>query len=233
MMDRIAALGADYVATVGALARTEAAEDAARIAAAVRARLIAALVLALGAAWLNVGVLLWLTTTPYAVAGAFAIAAVALVAGAVMSAGARRTMAALRPMQATRRVLAAEWSGRDPAAVPPPPSSMTPEAASARLHALRAELRETVTLHREPQDAPLDAPVPDAFEPRSRTMRTLLWLWRAIPRVPAGTAVTGALGLAALGTPRLRRLLAVVALLRNLAGHPREPTARAPSPHAR
>lgn len=220
MMDRIAALGAEYLATVGALARGEAAEDAVRIAAALRARVLGLAVLALGALWLNVAVLLWLLTTPYAVAGAFAIAAGALVAGLVMSAGARRAIAGLRPMQATRRVLAAEFSGRDPAAVHPPPP-MPAGTASARLRAIRTELRETVALHRGPQGEPLDAPEPVGFEPRSRTMRTLLWLWRAIPRVPAGTAVTGALGLVALRSPTLRRLLAILALVRNLGGPPR------------
>ena len=221
MMERIAALGADYVATIGALARTEAAEDAARIAAALKARAAALAVLALGAVWLNVAVLLWLMTTPYAIAGAFAIAAVALVAGFTMSAGARRAAAGLRPMQATRRVLAAEFSGSDPAVVHPPAPPMRADEASARLRDIRTELRETVALHRGPQGEPIDEPAVASFEPRSRTMRTVMWLWRVIPRVPAGTAVTSVLGLAALGSPKLRRLLAVVALLRNLGGHPR------------
>jgi hypothetical protein len=225
MIERIAALGADYVGTLGAFALTEAAEDAARLRAAARATLFAVGVGALGAIWLNVAVLLWLMTTPWAIPGAFAIATVALFAGFVMAGGARRARSALHPMSATRRVLLAEIGGRDPAVSHPPPAPMGADEASARLRAIRIELRETVALDRGPDGAATDEPVPSRFEPRSRTMRTVMWVWRAIPRVPAATAFTGALGLVAVSSPRLRRLLALVALLRNLGGHPR------PLPH--
>lgn len=225
MIERIAALGADYVGTLGALARTEATEDAARLAAAARATLFAALVSALGVLWLNVAVLLWLMTTPWAIPGTFAIAAVGLVAGIAMASGARRALSALHPMAATRRVLAAEIGGHDAADALSPPAPMGADEAGARLRAIRVALRETVALDRRPDEAVTETPVPARFEPRSRTMRSAMWLWRAIPRVPAGTAITGALGLVAVSSPRLRRVLALVALLRNLGGSPR------PSPH--
>jgi hypothetical protein len=54
-----------------------------------------------------------------------------------------------------------------------------------------------------------------------------MWLWRVIPRVPSGTALASALGMLAVNSPGLRRLLAAMALLRNLGGHPR-PAARRP-----
>jgi hypothetical protein len=76
-MYRITALGADYVATIGALARTEGAK---RLSAGLRVRAVALPVLALGVVWLNVAVLLWLPTTPCAVAGTIANAALAGVA---------------------------------------------------------------------------------------------------------------------------------------------------------
>ncbi|MFN7643466.1 MAG: hypothetical protein ACK5PW_10350 [Burkholderiales bacterium] len=201
MIERIAALGADYVGALGAL-------------------------------WLNVAVLLWLMTTPWAIPGAFAIAAVALFAGIVMASCARRAVSALHPMAATRRVLAAEIGGRDPAALHPPAAPMAAGEASARLRAIRVELRETVALDRGPDASATQAPVPARFEPRSPTMRTAMWVWRAIPRVPAGTAITGALGLAAVSSPRLRRLLAFVALLRNLGGHARQPPQGGPVPRS-
>ncbi|MCX7229240.1 MAG: hypothetical protein NTW15_09535 [Burkholderiales bacterium] len=232
MIERIAALGADYVGTLGALALTEATEDAAKLRAAARAALFAMLVSALGALWLNIAVLLWLMTTPWAIPGAFAIATVALFAGIVMASGARRAVSALHPMAATRRVLAAEIGGRDPAALHPPAAPMAADEASARLRAIRVELRETVTLDRGPDASATQAPVPARFEPRSRTMRTAMWVWRAIPRVPAGTAITGALGLVAVSSPRLRRLLAFVALLRNLGGHARQPPQGDPVPRS-
>lgn len=222
MIERIAALGADYLGTLAALARTEATEDAARLRAAARATLLAVLVSALGVLWLNVAVLLWLAMTPWAVSGAFAIAAVALCAGIIMASGARRDLFALHPMAATRRVLAAEIGGRDPAAFRAPPAPMGAEQASARLRAIRVQLHQTVALVRGPYEAATQAPLPPRFEPRSRTMRTVMWLWRTIPRVLAPTAVTGALSLAAVSSPRLRRLLALIALLRNLGGHPRQ-----------
>jgi hypothetical protein len=230
MINRIAALGADYVGTLGALARTEATEDAARLGAAARVTLFAMLVSALGVLWLNVAVLLWLMTTPWAISGAFAIAAVALLVGVVMARGVRRALAALHPMAATRRVLAAEIGGRDPADAPSPPAPMEADEASARLRSIRVALRETVALDRRPDEVVTETPVSARFEPRSRTMRSAMWLWRAIPRVPAGTAITGALGLVAASSPRLRRLLALVALLRNLGGHPRPPPHGDPFP---
>jgi hypothetical protein len=221
MMERIVTLGADYASTVGALARTEAAQDAARLRVAARATAIAAAVLALGAIWLNVGVLLWLLTTPYPILGAFAIGVVALLVGLVLSASARRGVASLRLLEGTRRVLADELGGRDPPAPRAPAPPLHPAEASARLRAIREELRETVALHRGPQGEPVEEPVLADFEPRSRTMRTALWLWRAVGRVPQGTAMAGVLGMLALGSPKLRRLLAVLALLRNLGAHPR------------
>jgi hypothetical protein len=232
MIERIAALGADYLGTLGALARTDATADAAMLRAAARATLFAVLVSALGVLWLNVAVLLWLMTTPWAISGAFAIAAVILLAGLVMASGARRAVSALHPMAATRRVLAAEFGGRDPAALLAASVPMGADQASARLRAIRVALHETVALDRGPDEAAPQAPVPARFEPRSRTMRTAMWVWRAIPRVPAGTAVTGALGLVAVSSPRLRRLLALVALLRNLGGHARQSPQGGPVPRS-
>jgi hypothetical protein len=232
MIERIAALGADYVGTLGAFALAEAVKDAARLRAAARATLFAVLVSAIGALWLNVAVLLWLMTTPWAIPGAFAIAAVALFAGIVLASRARRALSALHPMAATRLVLAAEIGEREPAAFQLPPSPMGADEASARLRAIRIELRETVALDRAPDAAATDEPLPSRFEPRSRTMRTVMWVWRAIPRVPAGTAITGALGLVAVSSPRLRRLLALVALLRNLGGHPRQSQHGGPFPRS-
>jgi hypothetical protein len=225
MIERIVTLGADYASTLGALARTEAVEDFARLKRALRARIAAALVLALGVAWLNVAVLLWLLTTPYALAGAGAIAALGIVAGLAMSAGARRGTESLRLMEGTRRVLADEFSAHEPgvtrsaqaASIP-----IRPAEASARLHEIRAELRETVTLHHGAQGEPLEPVSGPHFEPRSKTMRSLMWMWRVIPRVPSSTALVSALGVLAVSSPRLRRLVAVMALLRNLGGHPRQ-----------
>jgi len=217
MMDRIATLGADYVSTIGALARTEAAQDAARLRGALRATLTAAAVTALGALWLNVGVLLWLLTTPWAIAGAFAIGAITLLAGGVMAASARRGVESLHLLEGTRRVLAEEFGARGPAAATPfAQRALRPEEAGPRLRAIREELRETAALHRGPRGEPEDTPDVPRFEPRSRTMRTALWVWRAIGRMPQGTAMAGALGVLAVSSPRLRRLLAVLALLRNL-----------------
>lgn len=45
--------------------------------------------------------------------------------------------------------------------------------------------------------------------------------WRVIPHVPASTALFSALGVLAVSSPRLRRLVVVRALLRNLGAHPR------------
>ncbi|RPH45459.1 MAG: hypothetical protein EHM87_06355 [Burkholderiales bacterium] len=221
MIERIVGLGSEYVGTLAALARTEAAEDAARLRTAATATLLAVLVCALGLAWLNIAVLLWLLTTPWAIPGAFAIAAVAGVAGIVMLAGARRALGTLHPMQATRRVLAAEIGGREPGAPPLDSAPMNAEEAGLRLRSLRAALRETVSLGRGASADPAAAVAPPRFEPRSRTMRSAMWLWRTIPRVPAGTAITGALGVLAVSSPRLRRLLAMLALVRNLGGHAR------------
>jgi hypothetical protein len=165
MIERIVSLAAQYLSTVGALALTQAEQDLARWRRMLRARLAGAPVLATGLLWLNVAVLLWPMSTPYALAGAFAIAAAGIVAGLAMSARARRDAGSLTLLE------------------------------------------------------PVDGP---RFEPASRTMRGLLWLWRAIPRVPAGTALFGALGVLAVSSPRLRRLAAVMALLRNLGGHPRQ-----------
>ena len=86
----------------------------------------------------------------------------------------------------------------------------------ARLHAIRKALRETVTLHRGPQGEPVEPPSGLRFEPRSRTLRGLMWLWRVIPRVPSGTALASALGMLAVNSPGLRRLLAAMALLTRL-----------------
>jgi hypothetical protein len=225
MIERIAALGADYVGTLGAFALTEAAEDAARLRAAARATLFGMLVSALGALWLNIAVLLWLMTTPWAIPGSFAIAAVALFAGIAMASRARHALSALRPMAATRHMLAAEIGGRGPSASHSSPEPMGADEASAKLRAIRVELRETVALDRGPHETVTDESAPARFEPRSRTMRTVMWIWRTIPRVTAGTAITGALGLVAVSSPRLRRLLALIALLRKFGGHPRQ------SPH--
>ena len=229
MMERIVSLGADYVSTVGALARTEARQDLSRIGTALRARAIGALVLAVGIVWLNVAVLLWLLSTPYALGGAIVIAVVALAAGGLMSSRAGRGMARLTVLESTRRVLADEFRSREPLgmamrAVPPEP--IQPAEAAARLQAIREALRETVTLHRGAPSEPSAAAAP-SFEPRSRTMRGLMWLWRVIPRVPASTALFSALGVLAVSSPRLRRLVAVMALLRNLGAHPR-PGSRGP-----
>ena len=221
MMERIAALGADYVSTIAALVRTEAEEDAARVARVARSGGIGVVLLAIGVAWLNVALLLWLLTTPDPIAGALAVGVVALVVGATLVATARRRAASIHPLEATRRVLADELGGRDPALVHPPPAPMRPAEASTRLREIRAELRETVALQREPADAADPASTGPAFEPRSRTMRTAMWLWRAIPRVPAGAAMMSALGVLAVGSPRLRRLVTVLALLRNLGGQVR------------
>jgi dihydroxyacetone kinase DhaKLM complex PTS-EIIA-like component DhaM len=242
MMERLVALGADYVTTIGGLARAELGHDAARIRAALRASAASAAVLAVGAVWLNVALLLWLLTTPHPIAGAAAIGAVALVAGLFMAGRARRDVDSLRVLESTRTVLAEEFGGRGrpadgedagrapvahPTATQPfvasrpmPVPIPTPAEARARLRAIREELRETVALHRGPHGEPVDEPV-QRFEPRSRTMRAAMWLWRAIPRVPSGTAIGSALGLVAVGSPRLRRLLALLALLRNLGGHAR------------
>ena len=229
-MERIAALGADYLATIGALARTEAEQDAARIGRALRARALGLAVLALGALWLNVAALLWLLTTPYAIEGALAIAAVGLVAGSVMSSSARRATRGLRLMQGTRRVLADELGGHaaqdrhashDPAvgpAVDPmsaatgpvPAAPLLPDEARERLGRIREALRETVALQRDAGGDPLDASVAPRFEPRSRTMRTATWLWRAIPRVPAGTAVLSALGVVAVSIAMIPTVLLFV-----------------------
>ncbi len=228
MMDRIAALGADYVATIGALVRTEVAHDAARLRVATRAGVVAAAVVTLGALWLNVGVLLWLLTTPHPIGGALAIGAIALIAGLAMAASARRGVGSLRLLEGTRRVLADEFGGRHPGAVHAPPAPTDPIEAGARLRAIREALRDTVALHRGPQGEPIDETPVAGFEPRSRSMRTALWLWRAIARVPQGTAMAGALGVLALGSPRLRRLLATLALLRNLGAHPRAHGPRGP-----
>jgi hypothetical protein len=97
MIERIVALGGAYLGTRGALARTEALEDSARLRTAAWATLLAALVTALGVLWLNVAVPLWLMTTPWAIGGAFAFAAFAMLTGIVMSGSARRGMARLRP----------------------------------------------------------------------------------------------------------------------------------------
>lgn len=232
MIERIVALGADYLGTLGALVRTEALEDAARLRTAAWATLLAALVTALGVLWLNVAVLLWLMTTPWTVGGAFAIAAFALLAGIVMTGSARRGVATLRPMAATRRVLAAEIGGSVPADAHLPPAPMSADEASIRLRAIRTELRETVALSRSPRGEAPDVPDTPRFEPRSRTLKTAMWLWRALPRVRVATAITGALGVFAVGSPRLRRLLAVIALVRNLGGHPRTVARGATYPHS-
>lgn len=224
MIERIVSLGADYVSTVGSLARTEARQDLARIGTALRARLIGALVLAVGAVWLNVAVLLWLLSTPYALHGAIAIAVVGLAAGGLMSSRAGRGMPRLTVLDSTRRVLADEFSRRGPDGMPLPaaqPAPMLPAEAGVRLQTLREALRETLTLSRARSGEPIAEQAP-AFEPRSRTMRGLMWMWRVIPRVPSSTALFSALGVLAVSSPRLRRLVAVMALLRNLGAHPRQ-----------
>jgi hypothetical protein len=223
MIERIVSLGADYVSTVGALARTEARQDLSRLATALRARLIGLVVLAVGAAWLNVALLLWLLSTPHALPGALAIGLLGLAVGGWMSSRAGRMTGRLTMLESTRRVLADEFGHRGGADMPMPeglPERMLPAEAGVRLQAIREEMRETLTLHRGPQGEPVDEYV-QAFEPRSRTMRSLMWLWRVIPRVPAGTAMFSALGVLAVSSPRLRRLVAVMALLRNLGAHPR------------
>jgi hypothetical protein len=230
MIERIVSLGADYASTLGALARTEALDDVAGLRRALRARIAAALVLALGVAWLNLAVLLWLLTTSHALAGAGMIAALGIVIGLAMSASARRAAGSLRFMDGTRRVLAGEFGTLEPGVArgaQAAPIPMRPAEVGARLHAIREALRETVTLHRGPQGEPVEPPSGLRFEPRSRTLRGLMWLWRVIPRVPSGTALASALGMLAVNSPGLRRLLAAMALLRNLGGHPR-PAARRP-----
>ncbi len=226
MMERIAALGADYLATIGALARTEAVQDAARLRAAARATALAAAVTVLGVLWLNVGVLLWLLTTPYPIVGAFAIGAIVLLVGLAMGGVARAaasggcgcsrapagcsptsSSAAIRPCSILRRRRCTRRSGRAAAHDPR-------GAARDRRAAPRTAGRSGGGVRR---DRALRAAQPhDAHR---------AVLWRAIGRVPQGTAMAGAAGLLALGSPTLRRLLAVLALLRNL-GARRPPSAR-------
>jgi len=222
MIERLIALGTDYVGTLGALARTEAAEDTRALRGALGATLFAVVVIATGALWFNVAVLLWLLSTGWAIPGAFAIAAVALLAGIALGTGARRRLSALRPMQATRRVLAEALGGGDPGLPRAAVSPIDADEAGARLRSIREALRRTLVQELDPLGGASGTPTAPRFVPRSRTMRSALWLWRAIPQVPSATAVTGALGVMAVGSPRVRRLLALVALLRNLGGHRRQ-----------
>ena len=218
MMERIAALGVDYLATVMALARSEAGHDLDRVRSALKARMLAFAAIALGALWLNVALLLWLLTTPYAPVAALAIGVAALAVGLSMAAGARRRLAAVSPLAGTRRVLAAEFGA---GAADGPSAPLAPAEAAARLQAIREEVIESVSLHRGPENDPMasGSGASTGFQPRSRTMRTVLWIWRAIPRVPAGAAMASSLGVLAVSSPKLRRLLAAAALLRNLGGH--------------
>jgi hypothetical protein len=225
MIEPIISHGADDLSTVGGFARTEAADDLARPRHALRARVLAALMLAFGVACLNVAVLLWLPTTTYAIVGAGALAAVGIVAGLVMSSGAWRATGSRRLVEGTRRVLAEELGPHEPGvtrSTQTAPITVCPAAAADRLHGIRAELREAVSMQRGvPADtmaAPAGGP---RFEPRSRPLRRLMLLWRVLPAVPSSTALVSVLGVIAASSPRLRRLLAPMSLRRNFAGHPR------------
>lgn len=233
MIERIVTLWAEYVATVGALAQGEAELDVQRLRRSLRARLIGAAVLVLGVAWLNVALLLWLLSTASPVTGAALIAVAVLAVGVMLWARAGRAAEPLQLFAQTRRVLGEELGmagglgvreglgshqGVEASAAPVP---MTAEEAGARLRAIREAVRETATFARGAGPGVADEPAAMRFEPRSRTMRTAMWVWRVLPRVPAGAALASAVGVLAVGNPRLRRLAAVLALLRNLGGRPR------------
>jgi hypothetical protein len=221
-LERMTSLGTEYAATVAALARTEVRQDVERIKKSLLATAAGVAFVVLGGLWLNIALLLFLLRTPYPDVAALLIGAVALILGVILLARARRGTEHLRMLEATRRVLADEFGS---AAEPPPPTlgppappaPMMPAEASARLREIREEMRETVSLSSSHRVEYVNARG-EVFQPRSRTMRTLLWVWEALPRVPSGTAVAGALGLLAVSSPTLRRLLAVAALARNLGG---------------
>jgi hypothetical protein len=186
----------------------------------------------LGAVWLNVALLLLLMRTDYPIVGAALIGVIALIAGLVFIVRARRSVEELRMLEATRRVLAEEFGGGDgsaplqahsPAMPVHVPAPMMPAEASARLREIREEIRESMSLGSGQRIEMVDASG-RPFEPRSRTMRTMLWLWTALPRVPSGTAVAGTLGVIAVSSPTLRRLLALLALARTLVGGASRPS---------
>jgi hypothetical protein len=143
----------------------------------------------------------------------------------VALARARRNAEQLRMLEATRRVIADELGVRDQptqATVPTPDVApvrepMMPAEASARMREIRGEMREAVSLGKA-EPVLLTTADGQQFEPRSRTMRTMLWVWQALPRVPSGTAVAGTVGLIAVSSPTLRRMVALLALARNLGG---------------
>jgi hypothetical protein len=218
-LERLTTLGGDYAATLAALARTEVRQDVERIRKAMLGTAIGVAMAVLGGLWLNVAVLLLLLRTDYPIVGAAVLGSIALVVGIVFIARAWRNAEQLRMLEATRRVLADEFgAGVPPGLVPVAAAApMMPAEASARLRELREEMRETVSLGAGPRVELVNARG-EHFEPRSRTMRVLLWVWAALPRVPSGTAVAGTLGVLAVSSPKLRRLLALLALARNLGG---------------
>jgi hypothetical protein len=228
-IERLGSLGGEYASTVVALARTEVRQDVERMKRSAVALAVGAALALAGVLWLNITVLLLLLRTPYPEVGAGLIGAIALIAGLVAFARARRNAEQLRLLEATRRVIADEFgAGEQPtqATVPTPEVShseppMMPAEASARLREIRGEIRETVSLK---STEPVVMVTSDGhrFEPRSKTMRSLLWVWNTLPRVPSGTAVAGTVGVLAVSSPTVRRLVALAALARSLGGSMRK-----------
>jgi uncharacterized membrane protein YqjE len=223
-IERLGSLGGEYASTVAALARTEVRQDLERMKRSALALAIGVALALAGVLWLNITVLLLLLRTPYPEVGAGLIGAIGLIAGLVALARARRNAEQLRLLEATRRVIADEFGAEQPTQatvptpevqVPQPP--MMPAEASARLREIREEMREAVSLKSSQPVVMLTADG-HRFEPRSKTMRSLLWVWNTLPRVPSGTAVAGTVGVLAVSSPTLRRLVALAALARSLGG---------------
>lgn len=220
MANHLIRLIADYVATLALLARGEARRDMQHLMAALKRRAIGGALLFLGVLWINGALLILLLDSPYREIGPFIVGFVVLLAGYLALRSAPAPID--ESLRATRDVFAAELNalGVGSQDDPHPRPEPTPAQAQVRLQAIRTELGMLLAPPEVPADTPKVQARRDAqenFVPRSRTMRVLMALWGGhAPDSRLGTVAGSLLGFVALRSVKLRRIVSVLALARNV-----------------
>lgn len=231
---RLFTLAATYLATLSTLARTELADDLAATKAALVRRGIAAGLLLLGFVWLNIALLVWLLQTEWRLLGPLAIGGIGVLLGLVLLFGSKAKMPG-GYLARTKAVVSDEIAAMgfasdrseeqkqrerdaDPDQPPPVPERLSPEGAHARMRDLRIQLGQILSPTRAANYVEGGAPPPAVgFQPQSRTMQWMVDMYQtgAAKKLPAiaGSVVS----LLVSRNPKLRRTVAMLALLRGAA----------------